>query len=270
MASSLEAAEVKIHRQITADIAAGTGLRGLLSRIARAAARLCDADMAAITLLTDKRDELEMVGVHGIRPSILGTRLPVALSFNGLVITAGRSVRSADVLREPPPMVRSIPSMTGARGVLAVPLRDGSAPFGTLGVANRVCWQFTAHDQAQLTQLAGSASIAIQNAQLRERLSRALSPALQDGARANPLAGRPEPARRSQSLHGGDGACAYHFSPREREILRLLSSGKTCGEAAATLNISSRTVQHYLERLKVRFHQPRLPALVGYFVKHDL
>jgi GAF domain-containing protein len=232
MASFFSQSEVRAQRQITAAIAVGASLRPLLSNVACAAVRLCHSHMASIALLTEKGNELELVGVHGIRPPILGTRLRVKESFNGLVITAGRAVRCTDVLRDPG-TVRILASMTGARGVLAVPLRDESRPFGVLSVAKLVSWRFSAHHEDLLTQLADSASIAIQNARLREQLQKAAAQA-------------PKAPERSPAAHSSLGHDPHHLSLREHQILDLLAAGMTCGEAAATLDISCRTVEHYL------------------------
>ena len=60
------------------------------------------------------------------------------------------------------------------------------------------------------------------------------------------------------------------MSPREHQILALLRAGKTFKEIGASLDISERTVEHHLERLRQRFHQPRMHALVDYLQKHGL
>jgi DNA-binding CsgD family transcriptional regulator len=267
-------AMARAQRQIIAAIAVGAALNGLLSDITRVAARLCHSNMALVTLLTDSGKELEVVGVHGVRARILGARLPIAASFNGLVITTGRSVGSTDVLHDARPLVRRTPFLAGARGVFAVPLPSPDGPFGSLGVAKQTVWRFTDRDAAMLTQLAASASVAIQNARLRGRVQSA-------GARAPGFAREFAPMGRvpAGGEVRGDGAEApagsgtgdrIQLTPRQREIVILLAAGLTCAEAAAALDLSSRTVQHHLERLKQRFRQPRLPALVGYLMQHGV
>jgi DNA-binding CsgD family transcriptional regulator len=261
MPSSVSETDMRVQGRITAAIAASTALDTVLAQVLRAAARLCHAPMAMITLLSPERTELEIVGVFGTRAPVVGARLPVAASLNGLVINTNQSVRSTNVRRDPRAVVHYVPQLTGAKGVLFVPLRGQNGPFGTLGVAKRVAWRFSRRDETQLGQLADSASIAIQNAQLRSQLQRLPPPSQPrkaddgDSAAAAPVA--PEPP-------------AYHVSPREREILDLVMAGKSCKEVALTLHISDRTVQHYVERLKLRFRQPRLPALISYVLKHDI
>ena len=63
---------------------------------------------------------------------------------------------------------------------------------------------------------------------------------------------------------------ASHLSHREREIVALLIAGRSVKEAAAALVVSPRTAEGYLERLKRRFAQPRLLALVVHLVKQGL
>ncbi len=271
MTSLVSQSEVRAQRQITTAIAVGASPETLLSCIARAAARLCHSDMATIALLTDSRDELQIVAVHGTGAPIVGTCLPLDGSLNGLVITAGRSVRSVGVPRDARAMVRTIPLMTGARGVLAVPLRNREGAFGTLGVARRTPWRFSNHDAALLTQLADTASIAIQNAQLREQLRGTARHSTESGAAVTGAAltaqSIPQSAEVGRQLSPIDGC---HLSPREREIIKLVASGKTFKEIASILGISGRTVEHYLERLKLRFHQRRLAALVGHMLTHGV
>ncbi len=269
MISSASEAEIRVQRQITAAIAAGTAPETLLTRITRAAARLCESDLAVIALLTADGDELELAGVFGTRAVAPGTRVPLTGSLNGLVITSGRNVRSTDALRGARPVVREIPRLSGARGMLMVPLRNPHGPFGTLGVAKRVPWRFTDRDAALLTQLAGSASIAIQNAQLRARAWSHVwepgPPALQ--ARLTLLMDGP-PAHAERWSRRPPIHASQHLPPRERQVLDLLVAGRTCKEVASTLGLSARTVEHNVERLKLRFHQPTLHALVGYAVTH--
>ena len=50
------------------------------------------------------------------------------------------------------------------------------------------------------------------------------------------------------------GSCIlnYYFTQRETEILRLLVRGKTAREIALTMNLSTRTVESYLENIKTK------------------
>ncbi len=61
-----------------------------------------------------------------------------------------------------------------------------------------------------------------------------------------------------------------HLTPRDREILRLVSAGKSNGEAAAVLGLSARSVETYRLRLMQKLHLEDLPALVKFAIRHGL
>jgi DNA-binding CsgD family transcriptional regulator len=48
------------------------------------------------------------------------------------------------------------------------------------------------------------------------------------------------------------GNASSELTPREREVLRWLATGKTDGEIAALLSLSPRTVQKHLEHIYVK------------------
>ncbi len=70
-----------------------------------------------------------------------------------------------------------------------------------------------------------------------------------------------EPQSSSRVLQG---VSRPPFSPREADILRLLSEDKSCKEVANALNLSVRTVEHYLDRLKLRFGRRTLHGLLAH------
>lgn len=93
----------------------------------------------------------------------------------------------------------------------------------------------------------------------RSRLRRRPQRLCRDPPRAMPASGA-RPAKTD----------APHLSQREREIIALLIGGRSVKEAAAALGLSPRTAETHLERLKRRFHQPRLLALVVHLVKRRM
>jgi DNA-binding NarL/FixJ family response regulator len=60
------------------------------------------------------------------------------------------------------------------------------------------------------------------------------------------------------------------LSPREREVLKLVVEGKSNAEAAATLGISSRTVETYRASLMEKLCVEDLPALVKLAIRHGI
>ena len=57
------------------------------------------------------------------------------------------------------------------------------------------------------------------------------------------------------------------LSPREWEIVILLNADKNCKEVAGTLGLSIRTVEHYVDRLKLRFGKRTLHGLVAHIAE---
>src|SRR5260370_27624626 len=138
----------------------------LLAGVVRAAARLCGARLAGISLLTEGRDDLELRSVFGTGGVIAEQRLPVRQSLNGRVITSARSFRSPDVWRDRRPVVREIARRNRTRGVLIVPLATRDVMLGTLAVASRAPWEFSSRDEARLRGIARSVRVPIEHARL--------------------------------------------------------------------------------------------------------
>src|SRR5690242_19778768 len=53
------------------------------------------------------------------------------------------------------------------------------------------------------------------------------------------------------------------LTQREGEIIDLLTADKTCREAAHALSLSVRTVEHYLDRLKLRLGKKTIHGVVA-------
>jgi len=60
------------------------------------------------------------------------------------------------------------------------------------------------------------------------------------------------------------------LSAREREILQLIVDGSTNAEAAATLNLSQKTVETYRSRLMAKLGVEDFAALVRFAIEHGL
>ncbi len=132
--------------------------------------------------------------------------------------------------------------VTDAAGyrILVVPVTTPVGVAGALAVGVRPPHGFSAQQRQHLRGLADIASVALQLAAVRPPALDP-APALEHG---------PRPLNR-----------------REREVVTLLLAGASVKEAAARLDISPRTVETYLQRLKQRERQPRLHALLAQLVR---
>ncbi|MBA2657783.1 MAG: PAS and helix-turn-helix domain-containing protein [Tatlockia sp.] len=59
-----------------------------------------------------------------------------------------------------------------------------------------------------------------------------------------------------------------YFSPREIDILRLLIQGKTAKETAKILNLSHRTVEYYLQNIKIKANVENKSQLIEKAIYH--
>ena len=66
------------------------------------------------------------------------------------------------------------------------------------------------------------------------------------------------------------GELKVALSPRQREVLQLIAEGKSIKDVAATLRISTRTVEFHKYRIMEQLNIKTNAELVQYAVKHDI
>jgi signal transduction histidine kinase len=148
-------------------------LRAVLQTLVESAARLCEADTAAIT--RQKGTNYHLVATHGF-PS--GTSeyietLPMAPgrgSLTGRVLLEGKPVHVIDVLADPEYAMAEVQKRTGFRAVLAVPLLREGLPIGVLLLGRAVVRPFTGKQIGLATTFADQAVIAIENVRLFDEI----------------------------------------------------------------------------------------------------
>jgi DNA-binding CsgD family transcriptional regulator len=227
--------------------------------------------MGVLAVAVEKGQKTLVVSTLGTPVSLVGDLLPVVRSVRGSIT---EPVRTVDASTEKRRAVRSLAEKIKARGLMIMPLRHGDAVLGILCVARPTPWLCT--KEATLRRLAGFAAIAIDHARLQADVQpdaappavAAITPAPagKNGAAAAEASAKREPAPERMK----PGGPRVRLSPREQQILALLVEGNTYKEVASVLGISPRTVEHYVERLKIRFDKPRVPALTGYLASRKL
>jgi DNA-binding NarL/FixJ family response regulator len=66
------------------------------------------------------------------------------------------------------------------------------------------------------------------------------------------------------------GELKADLSPRQREVLQLIAEGRSTKEVAATLRISTRTVEFHKYRIMEQLHIETSAELVQYAIKHGI
>ena len=145
-------------------------LQAVLDTLTESAARLCDADMAAITR-QDAAAGFRHVTNFGFPADWVEYNKSIRMvpgreSVVGRVLLEGRTVQVDDVLADPEYTYREPAIKAGYRTFVGVPLLRGGTPIGVLTVARRAVAPFDAMQLELLTTFADQAVIAIENVRL--------------------------------------------------------------------------------------------------------
>jgi two-component system, NtrC family, sensor kinase len=160
-------------------------LKAVLNTLVESAARLCDADLAAIPRL--KGAIFDYVAVYGYKPDfrefVEGNPLASGRgTVSGRAVLVGKTIHIPDVLEDPEYTYSEGQKLGGYRTVLAVPLLREGVAIGVLAMARGSPRPFTPQQIELVTTFADQAVIAIENVHLFDEIqdkSRQLSEASQ-------------------------------------------------------------------------------------------
>jgi GAF domain-containing protein len=144
-------------------------LRTVLDTLTQSAARLCDADMSAMT--RDDGSGYRHVTNYGYSPDWVEYNKTIRMqpgrgSVVGRVLLEGKAVQVADVLTDPEYTYLEPQKKAGYRTFLGVPLLREARPIGVLTLARRKIDPFTDKQIDLVQTFADQAVIAIENVRL--------------------------------------------------------------------------------------------------------
>ncbi|MBI3988645.1 MAG: GAF domain-containing protein [candidate division NC10 bacterium] len=149
---------------------AETNLDRLLELIMQEATRVVEAERSTLFLLDQERGELWSKVAQGLERQTI--RLKVGSGIAGYVAEKRESVNIPDAYQDPR-FNRETDEKTGyrTRTILCMPVHHkGGGIIGVLQVLNKKGGTFTKEDEGLLAILCSQAAIALENAQLYERL----------------------------------------------------------------------------------------------------
>ena len=143
-------------------------LRTVLDTVVESAARLCEADMAALT--RPKGEFFEQIAWYGFSPDLCGYMKTHPLpsgrgSASGRAFLEGKVVHIADV-RADPEINFVLPEKFTLGTMLAVPLIGEGAAIGVFALQRKIVQPFTDKQIQLVTTFADQAVIAIENVRL--------------------------------------------------------------------------------------------------------
>jgi two-component system, NtrC family, sensor kinase len=148
-------------------------LQIVLDTLVQSAARLCEADMAAIVRLKDAT--YQHAASHGMPADfhefMTKMRLvPGGGSITGRTALSGKVVQVTDVLSDPDFELGDAMRRIGARTELGVPLLREGIPIGVIVLIRRTVRRFTERQIELATTFADQAVIAIENVRLFDEI----------------------------------------------------------------------------------------------------
>lgn len=156
---------VKIGRSITAL----TDINVLLKVIAEETKNAIQADRCTVFILDKEKNELWSKVALGMESQEI--RFPADKGLAGYVVQTGESVNIADAYSDPR-FNKDVDSKSGyhTKSILCMPIKNNNQEIiGAFQVLNKLDGVFNKNDEDLLVAIGGSASIALENAQLFEQ-----------------------------------------------------------------------------------------------------
>ncbi|RMI12814.1 MAG: GAF domain-containing protein, partial [Calditrichaeota bacterium] len=157
--------------EINKTIASTLSLEKMLREIVERTARLMDAKICAVMLLSEDGEELTLEAWHGGgREYPYRANLRVADSHLGQVIRTGHPLELPDIREVQQFRFRTLAEREGVRALLAMPLIVREKAIGLIKIYKARIYRFPEAEKRLLKTFADLCAIAIENARLYEKM----------------------------------------------------------------------------------------------------
>jgi len=164
-----------LHQMTQEIIRTGMNLDQIYRAVHQATAQLMPADSFVISILNEKRKEIEAVYLWDLNKRHESRILPMGTGLSWYVIETGKTVLAYDYYNQEELKAVNVVhfgSQDHVRSVLAVPMRLSDKVIGMLSAQSYQSHHYTNEDQKILDMLAAYAAIAIDNARLFSEVQR--------------------------------------------------------------------------------------------------
>ena len=132
-------------------------------------------DTGALWLLDEDSQGLELAIHRGVGEEYVKavSRVPLGVGITAKAVESGKTIVVSDIINDKklPDSYKETARLEGLRSVISIPLKSKGKTLGAMNVFSRKSTSFPAEDIRLLETIGGQIGIAIENAQLLERLS---------------------------------------------------------------------------------------------------
>ncbi len=257
--------EVLVLSRISAALSGLWDLDAILGVGLDSALNLMNGTIGDILLIDENTQELSHLVHRGLSKEFVeNVRTSLGEGITGSVAQSGKAILSEDISSDPRVAHREIIAAEGLKAFISVPLRARDKVLGVLNVASHRPRKFSTNDMHLLYAIGDQLGIAIEHAQLYDRLRKARE-RLRRLARQNLVAEEEERRRIARELHDETSQSLSGIALQLQALIEMSAiSGKPDAEFVAGLKkVQALTVQVHNEvsRLISNLHPALLDTL---------